>query len=50
MCHTLVHELSRDQPNTMKELLGIATRHAFGKEAVGAAFALGNGKTIPSGS
>jgi hypothetical protein len=49
MCRTLVHELSRDQLNTTKEMLDIATRHAFGKEAVGAAFALGNGKTVPSG-
>jgi hypothetical protein len=49
MCHTLVHELSRDQPNTTKELLDIATRHAFGKEVVEAAFALGNGKTVPGG-
>jgi hypothetical protein len=32
---TLVHELSHDQPKTMKELLDIATRHTSGEEAVG---------------
>jgi hypothetical protein len=36
MWHTLVHELSHEQPKTTKELLGISTRHAFGEEAVGA--------------
>jgi hypothetical protein len=35
---TLVHELERDQPKTMKELLNIATRHTFGEEVVGAVF------------
>jgi hypothetical protein len=35
---TLVHELGRDQPKTIKELLNIATRHASGDEAVGGIF------------
>jgi hypothetical protein len=35
MCRSLVHELSREQPKTTKELLDIATRHASGEEAVG---------------
>jgi hypothetical protein len=33
-CQTLVHELSRDQPKTKKELLGNATRHVSSEEAV----------------
>jgi hypothetical protein len=37
-CGTLVHELSHDQPNTTRELLDIATRHASGEEVVGDAF------------
>jgi hypothetical protein len=48
MCHTLVHELGREQPKTTKELLDIATRHASGEEAVGAAFILGNVKVAAS--
>jgi hypothetical protein len=40
--HTLVHELSHEQLKTTKELLDIATQHASGKEAIGAAFILGN--------
>jgi hypothetical protein len=54
MCHSLVHELSREQPKTTKELLNIATRHASGEEAVGANFtlakegvAIGGGQTAP---
>ena len=43
-CRTLVHELGRSQPETTKELLDIATRHASGEEAVGAVFVQGNGK------
>jgi hypothetical protein len=35
---TLVHELSRDQPKTTKELLDIATQHASGEEAVRVVF------------
>jgi hypothetical protein len=50
MCHTLVHELSHDQPNTTKELPDTVTRHATGEEAVGAAFVLGNGKMAPDRS
>jgi hypothetical protein len=42
MCRTLVHELCHEKPKTTKELLDIATRHASGKEAVGAAFILAN--------
>jgi hypothetical protein len=49
-CHTLVHELRCDQPNTTKELLDIATRHTASEEAVGAAFILGDGKAAAGGS
>jgi hypothetical protein len=35
ICHTLVHELNREQPKTTKELLDIATQHAYSEEAVG---------------
>jgi hypothetical protein len=49
-CHTLVHKLDRDQLNTMKDLLDIATRHTSGEEAVGAAFILGNVKASAGGS
>jgi hypothetical protein len=45
-----VHELGRDQPNTTKKLLDIATRHASGEEAVQVAFALGSEKTVPDDS
>jgi hypothetical protein len=41
-CHTLVHELGHEKAKTTKELLENATRHASSKEAVGAAFILGN--------
>jgi hypothetical protein len=37
---TLVHEFGRKQPETIKELLEIATRHTSGEEAVGATFTL----------
>jgi hypothetical protein len=46
-CRTLVHELSRDQPKTTKELLHMSTLHATIEEAVGAVFIQGNGKTVP---
>jgi hypothetical protein len=65
MCHTLVHELCREQLKTSKELLdiatqhaslktstellNIATQHASGVEAIGAAFVLGNAKASMSG-
>jgi hypothetical protein len=42
MCHTLVHVLGREQSKIMNEVLNIATRHASGEKAVGAAFILGN--------
>jgi hypothetical protein len=45
-CQILVHDLGRDKPNTMKELLYIATRHASGDEAVRVVFVLGNGKMV----
>jgi hypothetical protein len=45
---TLVHELSRDQPKTTKELLDIATRHASGKETIGAIFVQGNRNAAPN--
>jgi hypothetical protein len=32
------HELGREQPETMKDLLGIATRHTSGEGAVRAVF------------
>jgi hypothetical protein len=35
---TLVHEFGRKQPETIKELLEITTRHASGEEAIGATF------------
>jgi hypothetical protein len=41
-----VHELDHDQPKTTKELLDIATHHAFGEEAIGAVFIQGNGETL----
>jgi hypothetical protein len=41
-CHTLVHELCHEQSKTTKELLDVASQHASGEEAVGAAFILGN--------
>jgi hypothetical protein len=51
---TLVHKVSRNQPNTMKELLNIATRHASSEEVVRAIFirdsgkvALGGGRGVP---
>jgi hypothetical protein len=37
-CQTLVHDLGREQPKIMKELLDITIRHASGEEAVGAIF------------
>jgi hypothetical protein len=42
-----VHEFSHDQLNTTKELLNIATRHAYSEEVVGAAFVLGDWKMVP---
>jgi hypothetical protein len=47
---TLLHELSRDQPKTMKELLNIATRHASGEEAIEAFLVQGDMKAAPIGS
>jgi hypothetical protein len=44
MCCTLVHELGHDQLSTTKDLLDIATWHASGEEAIGAAFILHNVK------
>jgi hypothetical protein len=49
MCRTLLHEIGREQPKTTKELLDITTRHAFGEEAVGAAFILGNVGAVANG-
>jgi hypothetical protein len=42
-----VHEVDRDQPKTMKELLDIPSSHASGKEAVRAIFIQGDGKAAP---
>jgi hypothetical protein len=47
---TLVHELGREQPKTIKELLDIATKHTFGEEVVRVVFVQGDGKAAPSGS
>jgi hypothetical protein len=48
-CRTQVHELSHDQPKTIKELLNITTMHASGEEVVGAIFIQSSGKAAPSG-
>jgi hypothetical protein len=42
-----VHELSREQPKTMKELLDITTRHASRKDVVGAIFVQDSGRAAP---
>jgi hypothetical protein len=47
-CRTLVHEVSREQPKTTKELLGITTQHTSGEEVVGAAFVLANARMTSS--
>jgi hypothetical protein len=39
-----VHDLGREQPTTIKELLDITTQHATSEEAVGDAFILDNVK------
>jgi hypothetical protein len=49
MCHSLVHEIGREQPKTTNELLNIATRLASGEEAVRAAFTLVNVGTAVGG-
>jgi hypothetical protein len=43
-----MHDLRREQPKTTKELLDIATRHASGKEAVGAVFIQSSEKAAPA--
>jgi hypothetical protein len=43
-CESLVHKLGHKSPQTMKELLDIATSHASGEEAVGAIFDCSWGK------
>jgi hypothetical protein len=48
-CQTLVHEFGHEQLKIIKELLDIATRHAFGEEAVGAIFIQGGSKAVLSG-
>jgi hypothetical protein len=47
MCHTLVHELGCDHPNTTKELLDIATNG--GRAAPSKATTNGIGKCIKGG-
>jgi hypothetical protein len=42
-----MHELSHDQPKTMKELLDITTWHTSHEEAVDAVLIQGNGKAVP---
>jgi hypothetical protein len=49
MCRTFVHELNHEQLKTTKELLDIATQHAFGEEAAGATFVLGNAGAATNG-
>jgi hypothetical protein len=44
-----VHELGRNQPNSTKELLNIATRHASGEEVVRPIFIQDNGKVALGG-
>jgi hypothetical protein len=46
----LVHELDRDQPKTMKELLDIAIRHTSAEEVVGAIFIQSSGKVASGDS
>jgi hypothetical protein len=41
---SLVHKLGQKSPRTIKELLDIATSHAFGEDAVGAIFDRSKGK------
>jgi hypothetical protein len=48
-CHSLVHELSREQPKTTKELLDILTQHVSGEEVVRAAFTLVEAGAAASG-
>jgi hypothetical protein len=48
-CRSLVHELSCDQPKTTKELLDIASKHAYSEEAVGAVSMQSSEKATPSG-
>jgi hypothetical protein len=43
-CESLVHKLGCKSPQTTKELLDIATRHASGEEAIGAIFDHAKGK------
>jgi hypothetical protein len=50
LCHTLVHELGRDQPNTTKScLISPPDTPLAGGVLNGDTFVLGNGKVIPSG-
>jgi hypothetical protein len=44
-----VHELSRDQSKTMKELINITTRHASSEEAVRAIFIQNSEIAAPDG-
>jgi hypothetical protein len=45
-----VHELSRDQLKTTKDLLDIATQHASGEYVVEAVFIQSDGKMVPGDS
>jgi hypothetical protein len=54
-CHSLVHELGREQRKITKALLNIATRYTSGEEDVGDAFtlvtagaAVGGGRMAPT--
>jgi hypothetical protein len=46
-CQTLVHELSREQPKTTKELLDITTGRASVEEAVSVFFVQSSRKAAP---
>jgi predicted GNAT superfamily acetyltransferase len=43
-CTSLIHQLGRCMPRTIRELLDIASNHADGKEAVAATFNTLQGK------
>jgi hypothetical protein len=48
-CNSLIHKFGYQKPRTTRELLDIATNHAFGEEAVGAVFTVGR-TMAPQGS
>jgi hypothetical protein len=48
-CHSLDHELGREQPKIAKALFGITARHASGEEAVRVVFTLAEAGAATSG-